>query len=1207
MAKQYNIGDVVTTKDNETYVKTENGWFLQEEITPQEQVEGGDTLGEEAKIIASEITGGIASQVAGAAAGPLAYIPVSFSGAVAVSIKAQKEFGDGDVSYGRAIFNGLVNIVPFSPYLKSVTAFSKITPELIKQAAKTEAKRGAAIGAGYEVFTAPEREGEITFSGVAESTLYGALGSGVLGTLAPKLTKTLKKIVGKTETQVNQAIAKGDITKDEAIEALTVGNKVSIEDATEFVEKAIKSAPIKNDVNAIKDETFGQVKDGALNSLKKLKAKYIPSSVLKRGIMDESFYLRKKIDAEINTGARIEKNISNAITKNPALEQSINKFLNTRKVDSTLEKNSVLKADLETYANTLDSLQKKLLVQLRDNDFENLSYRDSLRLRSKIYDSIKDGNYNTREYQIFTNPKFEIDNKLKKAAIKEIATGLKNDKDFNYTVTQANKKAEEHIESLIKQSAANKEGNPFAPYGVSVDGVLKHRKEVGKAERKFLGEITAPGEKIRGTLERVGRLVYRNQADIKVAQHLKEDLKLAVPGRADDNNFTPLRLRGNLQKDLYVPKYVQNALDDAYLKIKNTGDDSALLGGYKTAIALSKANKVIMNPPSYFVNAYGAMSSALAQGINPFSKNAIKGLGLSFKSDFPSLAKAKTGEQQILNNKELRDMQRYGLGTANVITSDIRTGIESTKTGRKLSKVLTPIGNVYAASDNAMRYNIWKANQDRLSKIFPNATPEQIKSASAKFTNDTFQNYEKLSPIVRELSRYGFMPQFVAFAAEFTRNIYHQARFAKQMIRGNFGDELGLATNQANKIAMRKEGVKRLASLVGLVAVGETAREEFNLVAGVTPLEEQALRDNALPEWDRNKAILFTDSEKDENGVIKKVKYMNMTYLIPHTMISDVINAAQTDKPLNEVLDLALEHFLGDGTFVMRTAYNAVQNKDENGRDITNEVSDAKKAGDLFKYFIDEGFTPGILREGNYFIEYQNAIKAGEKPDLSMEEIIKRQFGLRVRSVDVEESTSFKVKEYKEGMNNAQGRYSATRDNENLPTDVLKKVYNEFNRVKSDNMNKIIEINNNLESLGYNEEQRIKVLKESKVSSKDIMAILENKITPLKEEKTTTTTDIFEEKYQTLDRKEFYQQMRSLYKSGENKLADSLIKKYKQEQKIQRLNITSKEKLFANMTVEDRASYLIENQDLYNNYRKKGLVTRSVILEIKRQLREQND
>ena len=1200
MADKYKIGDVVTTKENDTYIKTEQGWAL------QEPTQTGDTLGEEAKIIGSEIAGSIASQSLGAATGPLGYIPVAFSGGVASSIAAQKNFGDGEVNYGRAVFNGLLTVVPLAPAIRNITKFSKITPAMIKQAAKTEAKRGAAIGAGYEVFTSPEQEGELTFSDIGKGAAIGVVGGITLGTATPYLTKTLKKFVGKTETQINEAIARGDITKDEAIKVLTVGNKVPVEDATEFVEKAIKSAPIKNDINAVTNETFGEAKGGIINSLKNLQAKIIPSSVLKRGVMDESFYLRKKIDAEINTGARIEKNISSAISKNPALEQSINKFLNTRKIDGTLEKNPVLKADLETYANTLDGLQKKLLTQLKDNDFENLSLQNKQILRTKIADSIKDGNYNTREYQIFTNPKFKIDNKLKAEAIKEISTRLKNDTDFNYSVTQANNKAKEHIESLIKQSAANKEGNPFAPYGVSIDGVLRHRKDVGEAERKFLGEITAPGEVIRGTLERVSRLVYRNQADIKASKHL-EDLKLAIPGRADDNNFTPLRLKGNLQKDLYVPKYVQNALDDAYLKIKNTGDDSTLLGGYKTAIALSKANKVIMNPPSYFVNAYGAMSSALAQGINPFSKNAIKGLGLSFKSDFPTLAKAKTGEQQVLNNKELRDMQRYGLGTANVITSDIRTGLESSKFGRKVSKAITPIGNVYAASDNAMRYNIWKAVQGSLSKIFPNATTEQIKSASAKFTNDTFQNYEKLSPIVQGLSRYGFMPQFVAFAAEFTRNIYHQLRFAKQMIKGNFGDELGLATNQANKIAMRKEGVKRLASLVGLVAVGETAREEFNLVAGVTPLEEQALRNNALPEWDRNKAILFTDSEKDENGVIKKVKYMNMTYLIPHTMISDVINAAQTDKPLNEVLDLALEHFLGDGTFVSRTAYNAIQNKDENGRDITNEVSDGKKAGDLFKYFIDEAFTPGILREGNYFIKYQNSIKAGEKPDLSIEEIIKRQFGLRVRSVDVEESTSFKVKEYKEGMNNVQGKYSATRDNKNLSSDVLEKVYNESNRVKTDNMNKIIEINNNLKSLNYNEEQRIKILKESKVSSKDIMAILENKITPLKREKSITTTDVFEEKYQELSRKEFYQQMRNLYKNKENKLADSLIKKYKQEQKIQRLKITSKEKLFANMTVEDRALYLIENQDLYNDYRKKGLVTRSVILEIKRQLREQND
>jgi hypothetical protein len=1205
MAKQYNIGDVVTTKDNETYVKTENGWFLQEEITPQEQVEGGDTLGEEAKIIGSEIAGSVASQAAGAATGPLGYIPVAFSGGVASSIAAQKSFGDGEVNYGRALFNGFLTVIPFAPAVRNLTAFSKITPTMVKQAAKVEAGRGAAIGAGYEVATAPEEERELSLSGIAEAATIGVVGGITLGTLTPKLTKTLRKVVGKNEAEVNQALIKGDITKEEAIDLLTIGGKVTKEDANEFVEKALKDLPIKQDVNTIKDETFGQAKDGALNSLNKLQAKLIPSSVLKRGVIDESFDLRNFIKADINQGARAEKIITEAINKTPALEQSINKFLNTRKVDSLLENNPIVKNQLTDYSNTLEKLQRKLLSQLKEEDFANLSFMDRLKLRNKIYTSIKDGDYNTREYQIFTNPNFKIDNKLKKAAIKEIATGLKNDKDFNYTVTQANKKAEEHVENLIKQSAANKEGNPFAPYGVSIDGVLRHRRNVGEAERKFLGEITAPGEKIRGTLERVAKLTYRNEADIKVSKHL-EDLGLAVRNRADDNNFVPLTLKGNLQTDLYVPNYVQDALNLSYLKLRNTTDDSFLLGLYKTGIALSKATKVILNPPSYFVNAYGAISSSLAQGINPLSGNFIKGLALSFKSSFPSKSLGKTAAQQKLNNKELRDMERYGLGTSNVITSDIRSGLDTSRSGRFVSKAISPIGNVYAASDNAMRYNIWKANQKRFSRIFPNAREEEIKTLAARFTNDTFQNYEKLSPIVQALSRYGVMPQFVAFTAEFARNIYNQVRFAKQMVRGNFGKEFGMEVNQANITAMRKEGVKRLASLVGLVYLGETAREEFNLAAGVTPKNEQELKD-ALPDWDKNKALLYSDVKKDENGVIKDFKYMNMTYIIPHTMISDVINAAQTEKPLSDVLDLVYEHYVGDGTFVAVNAYNAIQNKDENGRDITNEVTDDKRLKDLFSYFIDETFTPGLLREKKYYDETLRAVKAGKEPDLEMKDIVLRQVGRRVNTVNVEESTGFKLKQFKQAINNVQGKYSYIRDNENLSPDVLQKVYNESNRVKTANMNRIIEINNNLEGLGYNEEQRIKILKDAKVSSKDIMAILDNKITPLKKEKTITVSDIFEEKFSGLSRQDFYKEVRKLFKNNQRKLAKSLIRKYKENQKIKRLNITSKEKLFANMSVEDRATYLIENQDLYNDYRKKRLVTKAVRLEIKRQLREQND
>ena len=1218
MATEYNIGDIGLNKqDGKKYIYKKGGWALYEQqqkgtrkdtaIAPNENATG-DSLGEEAKIIGAEIASSIASQAAGAATlNPLTYALVSIGGGFTGSVAAQKNFGDGEVNYGRAIFNGLVAAIPFAPAVKNLTKFSTITKAMIKDAAVVEGKRGAAFGAGYEISTSPEDDGEITFSDVGKGALVGLVGGATLGTAAPWLSKTIGKHVGKSEDQINKALGRGDIKEEEAVKLLTVGNKMSQDEATTFVKKAIESV----DVNAYK---AGAVAEPDVGYFKNLYNSLVPTKLLGKDVMNTSYQLRKEIDADIKTGALVGQSINKAILKNPDLKKPITKFIKTGKSEGILNSkvNSALKGELEKFHETLGRVQKKLMSQLDSEDFINLSPKDQQILRNKISDSIKAKDYNTTEYELFINPNFKINNKFKAEAIKEIATRIKNDLDveaglkanpaLKITTTEANKRATKHIDKLIEQSASNKSKNPNSNYSSSIDGVFKFKKIVGPAQRKFLGEVTDPAEIVRGTLERTGRLAHKNNADILVINSLKK-MGLAVGGRADDINFVPLNLNGRIKQDLYVPKGVQEALDLSYLKVQ-VADDQAMIGAYKTAIAVSKATKVIFNPPSYFVNLFGGAFTTLAMGMNP-AKGFLKNMSTSLKGDFPSLAqkfKGKTAEEQKAFLTNLNDAERFGLKVGNVIESDIRSGLATSNIGRKVSKAISPVGNVYAASDNALRMNVWTHNRTMLKKMFPDLPSEEIKGIAARITNDTFQNYEKLNPMLQQLSRYGVMPQFVAFTAEFSRNIFNQVKFASQMVKGTFGKEYGLVVNQANKKAMRDEGLKRLASLTAVVAVGETVRQNINLASGVTREDEERLRDTSVPEYDKNKSLIFTDVERDSNGVPIKAKYMNMTYISPHAMIADIITAATDDKPIGSVTDLVLEHFVGDGTFVSTAGYNAIQNRDAYGRQISNEVNEGKILMDKLGYFVDQSFTPGILRESNKAFDTKKAIAAGETPDLTYKDIARRQLGLRFNTLDIAESAGFKIKAFKDTANQINSRYSSARDNDNLSPENLEKEYNNANAKRTANMQKVLELNSSLQSLGYNEEQRVKVLKDANLSSREIIGILDNTITPLKKEKSITTTDIFEEEYSQLSKGDFYKQMRVLYKQKESTLAKSLIQKYKQVQREKKLKLNSKEKIFRNMSTEERADYLINNKNLYNNYRKKGLVTKGVIKEIRRRL-----
>ena len=91
--------------------------------------------------------------------------------------------------------------------------------------------------------------------------------------------------------------------------------------------------------------------------------------------------------------------------------------------------------------------------------------------------------------------------------------------------------------------------------------------------------------------------------------------------------------------------------------------------------------------------------------------------------------------------------------------------------------------------------------------MFPDYSVAEIEAAAARLTNNTFQNYDKLSNIIRQLSRAGLADQFVPFTAELTRNMYNQGKYVAQMTAGTFGKDIGLDPARANTKAMRLQGV----------------------------------------------------------------------------------------------------------------------------------------------------------------------------------------------------------------------------------------------------------------------------------------------------------------------------------------------------------------------------------------------------------------
>ena len=1164
----------------------------------QEEEEGtanGQTAWETTQELGAEVALSAAGQAAALASGPL-YIPVAFGTGYAASITAQGMYGDDDVSQGRAIVNGFVNLIFGSQWMKGLASGGKVTSELVKQAAKEEGKRGAAIGIGEASAVALIDENRLPTP--EELLTYGVGGAafgGALGAASPKIAQSFKKLLGKNADEIDADIASGKITEQEAVDF--VGPTQPKPTVRRVVDETISAAESKRAEKVILQTLEGDEP----TMLQKLVAKIVPSRVTGREVQDETFMARGKINSAIELGSRIERNVSAAIAINPKLKPLVNKFLETGIIDKQI-KGSKLAGDLQRFDETRFDLQDELVKQLEGVNFESRNFEESQKLLAAIKDSMRDKNYVTREYRAFTDSKFKFDLNKRADVVNEIADKIQL-KNPNLTRAQVKEQASEHLQKLQDHSAAAKKLNPRTHIPATTDGILRFRHDVGPLERAFLGEITDTGERMRGTLTGLAKTVYRNESDANVANALQRlGLALREVDVPNKNAFVKLDLKGEMNNDLYVPRNVQAALGQTYLarmdELSNDVVKGAVMDAYSTAVGLSKAAKVLFNPPSYAVNAYGGLITMIGSGINPLTSGYGKGMkyALAEFGNIEDLLSRGGADARKALLTDMQDMTKYGLSKANILESDIRDAFNQGGIGQAIGKKLNPVGKAYAVTDTAARYAVWTGNQRALSKIYPNLKGEDLKLAAAKLTNDTFQNYDKLSPIIRQLSRMGVMPQFVSFTAEFMRNIYNQTRYAKQMIAGNFGQELGLAPSTANVAAMRKEGAKRLTALVFVVAATEALRRGMNTENGITsPEQEQALRETALPEYDKDKSIMFTEISEDG----KTGKYINMSYLSPHAMIAEAINAAATDQPLDSLADMLVQNFVGEGNFVISSVYDAVENMDENGDPITEETERLDKFKDQLKYIVTDTFKTGAQREVEKVLETINT-KDDEDPRYSFKDIAKRQLGYRINNFDVAQSARFKMKSHKDSANRAAQAYNRARDYDNLSPQALEEVYQNANRIRKDNLDLAAKNDSDLQQLNFTEEERIKVMKEAGISSKDTVAILEGSYNPIPRQKTLSTAEILEkEEFKDLSIRDTYTRIRAITKDN-IPLRKRLLTEYRRKLVNERKGVSSKDDLIKNMSTAERADYIQANPSRLQEFRRKGIVTKSVVIELRR-------
>lgn len=918
----------------------------------------------------------------------------------------------------------------------------------------------------------------------------------------------------------------------------------------------------------VKSNAIASKEQGTLG---KILASIVPSKYVGAKANQAAIDFKRSITEAEELGSRIARNVKRVIGEDAEINATVNKIIDGEPgVDvSALPKG--IQADIAKFSEARLELQEKMVSLLDDGAFDKMDGEARDALMKTVKDSISGKSYARREYKMFLDKSWNPSQAQYDAALNEL------------TESMGAAKAKKHMDALQNASAARKDADPRGFFGAAVDGVLKRKHKVGAAERAWLGEVTDAPERMRGTLSGIAKSVARAEADMKIANDLME---AGIGSTTRTGNMVELTLRGTGKEGtgVYVNPEVQVAMNQIYLPSADRGTENIFLKGlqdlYGASVAGSKASKVLLNTIAYPVQLYGNTANLLGMGINPF-KGASRGahLALAEFGGVERLTKSPVARKAMLD--DIQEMSRYGIKNANILESDIRSGLEQGFFSKALSKVTDPLGKAYSVPDTMGRYVGWKANQNTIRKIFPQLNDEQVKRQAAIMINDTYQNYDKLSNTVRTLSRWGVMPQFASFTAEFMRNQYNQGRIIAQMAAGKYGREFGVEASEASVSAMRKEAAKRAASLLAVYGGTYGAIEGVKAASGVDKKKEEAMRE-AFPDWDTNKSLMI---KLDKDG--KTGWTANPSYVVPHALGLSALRAGMNGDDQSTLIGLLSDEMIGEGSFVMQEAYRAITNQDRYGRPITNEVSELNAAADKMKFFITELFKPSFSRELK-----KASLAAQGKGDLTLKEVGARQLGARINPINLPKAFKYKFMDLKEKGNGAKGEYTRMLNKGEASEQEIAAKYEQANRINKDVFDSMVRKDRAMRELDFSETDRIEIMKEAKIGTKDMLSILSGEYRDLPRAKTETSTDIYESLPEDMNQKRraIQEKMRSTPEMGKR-----LMAMWKKERRQARKGLTPQQELFSRLGTEDKVTFLRSKRGLVESYRRKGLINEQVI------------
>jgi hypothetical protein len=618
------------------------------------------------------------------------------------------------------------------------------------------------------------------------------------------------------------------------------------------------------------------------------------------------------------------------------------------------------------------------------------------------------GEYLTRSYEKFDNPKFNVEllKKRDQAKYTQAETFVRNElkaQDPNITEAQV----QGRIREIVEQGRDKPMESMIQASGIGKKlGITKARKDIPEQIRYLMGEYNDPVINYARSASKMINLLQSQEQlnqlkDFGVANKLFFDRPTgtAVKQIAADGSDTRSPLNG---------LYAEPELVDAIENFEMTHRTGRLYQLYYATNAWVKWGKTVGSIQAQFRNPISNVLIEVANGnvsfggsLKPF-RSVLADFGvpsMDTKEGRAYLTRAtQLGiyDNTVLNEftQMLKDAQKYKGSTVDFAEELAGKG------GNIAKKGLAALNKTYRAGDNLFKLMAWE-NETKQLMDGRGLSRQEAEVIAAERVKNTRPTYSRVPRIIKALRLQPFFGNFISWPSEMLRIIPNTLRYAAEDLKTP---------------GMRRYGFNRLIGVLAATTATVAITRLGMWATGFNDRKMEAMRRFVAP-YQKNATLMPTGSDG------KDVGYVDISYTDPYEVFKGPAFAAASGKDpeesiANAILDF-LESYVGP-SILASSIVSSLSGRTLQGRTIVNpQDTRLDQTLDRVGYLLrqNEPATVSQFRRIGYALTGQpdtTVSKYGRiyKPS----EELSALFGIRPQSINVSKALESKASRFNTDM-----------------------------------------------------------------------------------------------------------------------------------------------------------------------------------------------